>query len=280
MSTIVTRWLALSFATLAANIGLTELHAQAGNEILLVQRFQPNKTYMQQTAQVTKMQVHILKMPKGADAAAADKVNSLVTMNARQEMTTGGRNNRGDIAYTASFEQKMTVKVNGESQKLPGQAADMRFSYRGRLDSLGAVTLDSVLQGPGDLETLKNTVNNLSKNMQLPNKRVKVGNWISQEVPFSMDQFSGKLMMRYHLDSVSGNKAFFTLDQNMDLDMSNGTLTMKGKAKGPGKMTYLIREQMVDFMSSELSMQLRSNIGEMVMVLEGKTELSVSNSMK
>ena len=280
MRTNVTRCFALLAVSLAAMIGLNELYAQSGNEVLLVQRFQPNKTYIQQTAQVTKMQVHILKMPKGADASAAEKVNSLVTMNARQEMTTGDRNSRGDVSYTAAFEQKMAVKVNGELQKLPGQAADMRFSYRGRLDSLGAVTLDSVLQGPGDLQALKATVNNLSKNMQLPNKRVKVGNWISQEVPFNMDQFSGKLLMRYHLDSIAGNKAFFTLDQNMDLDMVNGALAMKGKAKGPGKMTYLIREQMVDSMSIELIMQMRSNIGEMMMDLDGRTELSVNNSMK
>lgn len=280
MRTILTRCIALPVASLAAIIGLNELHAQSGNDVLLVQRFQPNKTYTQQTAQVTKMQVHILKMPKGADAAAPEKVNSLVTMNARQEMTTGDRNSRGEVTYTAGFEQKMSIKVNGEPQKLPGQAADMRFSYRGRLDSLGTVTLDSVLQGPGDLQALRNTVNNLSKNMQLPNKRVKVGNWVSQEVPFNMDQFSGKLMMRYHLDSISGNKAFFTIEQNMDLDMANGGMSMKGKAKGPGKMTYLIREQMVDFMSSELSMQMRSNIGEMAMDLDGRTELSVNNSMK
>jgi hypothetical protein len=256
------------------------LQAQSIGEVLLVQRFQPNKTYIQQTAQVTKMQVHILKMPKGADAAAPEKMNSLVTMNARQEMTTGDRNNRGEVVYTAGFEQKMAIKVNGEPQKLPGQAADMHFSYRGRLDSLGAVTLDSVLQGPGELQALKATINNLSKNMQLPNKRVKVGSWVSQEVPFNMDQFSGKLMMRYHLDSITGNKAYFTLDQNMDLDMVNGALTMKGKAKGPGKMTFLIREQMVDSMSSELTMQMRSNIGEMEMELYGKTELSVNNAMK
>ncbi len=256
------------------------IRAQSTGEVLLVQRYQPNKTYTQQTSQATKMQVHFVKMPEGMAGSTPDKVLTLVTVKGKHVLTTSNRNSNGNLHYTAGLEQRITIKVNDEQQKVPGQADLMSFSYKGHFDSLGSVSLDSVINGADNLQQLKTTINNFTKNMQLPNKMVKVGSSISHEVPFSMDQFSGKLMMRYHLDSIAGNKAYFTLDQNMDIDMKIAQMDMKGKAKGPGKMTFLIQEQMVDFMSSELFMDIKSTIGEMVMDMEGKTELTVNMYMK
>ncbi len=264
--------LCLAFSILA----VAATHAQSKDEILLVNRYQPNKKYVQQTTQRSDMLVRFENAPA---SMPAEPMRTSMLIHGNQELKTEAFTQQGFIPFEASISQKLTLKVNGEQQKTP--ASDFgNFSYRGRFDSTGGITIDTIRAGKDLSEQLRSTINSFSRNMQLPNQKVKVGGKLTQKVPFQMNEFSGELLMKYHLDSIAGNKAFFSIDMDMDMDIPNPQMTLKGNAKGPGKMTYLIAEQIVDYMSNELSMNLKGSMGEMTLLMNGKTESTVRVRME
>ena len=257
-------------------LAVAATHAQSTDEILLVNRYQPNKQYVQQTTQRSDMLVRFENAPA---SMPAETMRTSMLIHGNQELKTEALTQQGFIPFEASISQKLTLKVNGEQQKTP--ASDFgNFSYRGRFDSAGGITIDTIRAGKGLSEQLRSTINSFSRNMQLPNQKVKVGGKLTQKVPFQMNEFSGELLMKYHLDSIVGNKAFFSMDMDMDMDIPNPQMSLKGNAKGPGKMTYLISEQIVDYMSNELSMNLKGSMGEMTLLMNGKTESTVRVRME
>jgi hypothetical protein len=259
-----------------AFFSVNEIQAQSEREVLLVNRYQPNKKYVQQTTQRSDMLVRFENAPV---SMPAETMRTSMLMNGNQELKTESKNPEGFVPFEASISQKLSLKVNGEVQKTP--MSDFgNFSYRGRFDSAGGITVDTIRAGKGLSEQLRSTINSFSRNMQLPNQKVKVGGKLSQKVPFQMNEFSGELLMKYHLDSIVGNKAFFSIDMDMDMDIPNPQMSLKGNAKGPGKLTYLIAEQFVDYMSNELIMSLKGSMGEMTVLMNGKTESTVQVSME
>ncbi|MEN9511338.1 MAG: hypothetical protein RLZZ370_1157 [Bacteroidota bacterium] len=259
-----------------AFLSLNGIQAQSEREVLLVNKYQPNKKYVQQTTQRSDMLVRFENAPA---SMPAESMRTSMLMNGNQELKTEAVNPQGFVPFEASISQKLSLKVNGEPQKTPSSDFG-NFTYRGRFDSAGAITVDTIRAGKGLSEQLRTTINSFSRNMQLPNQKIKVGGKLTQKVPFQMNEFSGELLMKYHLDSIVGNKAFFSIDMNMDMDIPNPQMSLKGNAKGPGKMTYLISEQMVDYMNNELNMSLKGSMGEMTVLMNGKTESTVQVRME
>ncbi len=261
---------------LLAFCSLNGIQAQSEREVLLVNRYQPNKKYVQETNQRSDMLVRFENAPA---SMPAETMRTSMLVNSNQELRTETRTPQGFVPFEASFSQKLSLNVNGESQKTP--TSDLgKFSYRGRFDSTGGITVDTIRAGKELSEQLRSTINSLSRNMQLPNQKVKVGGKLSQKVPFQLNEFSGELLMKYRLDSIIGNKAFFSIDMDMDMDIPNPQMSLKGNAKGPGNLTYLISEQIVDYMSNELSMNLKGSMGEMTVLMTGKTASTVHVRME
>ena len=170
--------------------------------------------------------------------------------------------------------------LNGkESPKAPNPLVGQLIYAKGtkdgkiQVDSISGKSLDNQLKS-----TVSSMIDNLSKEVQFPEKPLNIGETFDQEVPLNMPiagvnmQFTIKIV--YKIVKVENGSAFFDLDESMTLNMSDQndrmSMTASGAGNGGGKLVYSIAQNFATSMSSDLDFKLKMLIQDMTMNVTAK----------
>lgn len=165
--------------------------------------------------------------------------------------------------------------INDEETSSPPNPLIGQSIY-GECTSEGKIQVDSI---PGKAmndqlkSTLASVIDNLSKQVQFPEKPLNIGETFIQEVPLNLPiaglnmKFIVKII--YKLTKVENNFAFFDLDESLLLDMSGQkdsiAMTASGAGKGEGKLVYDISQNFATTISTNLDFEIKMLIENMTM---------------
>ena len=119
------------------------------------------------------------------------------------------------------------MKMNGKEQPLPMHVEGDRKIY-GKLNSEGKLNIDSISGKKltdSLKEVMKQAINNVQRNINFPDKPMKIGDTFTQDIPMNMPIGGNSIKMisrtTYKLIGIESNKAFFDMSIEMLLDMDS-----------------------------------------------------------
>jgi hypothetical protein len=146
----------------------------------------------------------------------------------------------------------VTNKVTLSGKEVPTEPSPLiGHAMYGKITQTGDMHLDSisgVLRDTSLRAELVNVFNNLTSELKLPEKKVKVGDTLFLEIPYSMPigGVNTKFIIKaiYGLVSIKKGLANFDIDQSMQFNMNKADTTASyiGNGRGSGKMVYSIKE--------------------------------------
>ncbi len=140
-----------------------------------------------------------------------------------------------------------------------------------QLDSIVSKDMDNAFK-----ESLLNTVQSTFSQLDLPQKKLKIGESFSQETPFTIPIATASLEMilttTYKLIDIVNKKAFFDISVVYTMKVSVEKYNIKGSGTGQGKMDYdtvnhfptkydLNTEMAFDMTQDAFSLQVKTKSG-------------------
>lgn len=255
----------------------------AQNEVLFKVKFKPNKTYI--TEMVNNIQIDI---NFDIDSAKKKEMESAgmtlpMRMDMLQEMTlstkTGTLAAEKRIPMTMTYDKvDISMIMNGKEMKQPNQFVGMQikgYATEDGIVSIGAIegSLDTATKG-----SLQKMISEVFRNVEFPNKAMKIGDTFTQEVPMEMPA-NGTVLnmltkMTYTLKEIKESQAFFDYTQSvsMNFEIEEGNTTATGS--GTGTMIYDIPSNYVTDSTGDMMMNMNMQVGEMAMKMSVKAKTS------
>ena len=256
----------------------------AQNEVLFQAKFKPNKTYI--TEMVNNMQ---MDMNFDIDSAKKKEIEGKgmklpMHMDILQEMTlstkTGAVAADKRIPMTMTYDKvEISMTMNGKEMKQPNKFVGMQI--KGYATEEGKVSIDAI-EGNPDAATkkaLQKMISEVLRNVEFPNKAMKIGDSFTQEVPMEMPMNGTTLNMltnmTYTLKEIKESQAFFDYTQSLSMNfkMEKGNTTATGS--GRGTMIYDIPANYITDSTSDMIMDMKMQMGEMAMKMNLKAKTSV-----
>lgn len=257
----------------------------AQNEVLFQVKFKPNKTYITEMVNNTQMD-----MDFDIDSAKKKEMEGTgmklpMHMDILQEMTlstkTGAVAADKRIPMTMTYDKvEISMTMNGKEMKQPNKFVGMQV--KGYATEEGKVSID-VIEGNPDTatkEALQKMISEVLRNVEFPNKAMKIGDTFTQEVPMEMPMNGTTLNMltnmTYTLKEVKESQAFFDYTQSfsMNFEIEKGNTTATGS--GRGTIIYDMPANYITDSTGDMIMDMNMQVGGMAM----KTSLKVKTSVK
>lgn len=256
----------------------------AQNEVLFQVKFKPNKTYI--TEMVNDMQIDMdfdIDSTKKREMEGAGMLLPM-HMDILQEMTLSTKS--GAVAADKRIPMTMTydkvevsMTMNGNEMKQPNNFVGMEV--KGYATEEGMVIID-VIEGNLDAaakEALQKMISEVLRNVEFPNKAMKIGDSFTQEVPMEMPMNGTTLNMltnvTYTLKEVKESQAFFdytqSLSMNFGIEKGNTTATGLGR----GTMIYDMPANYITDSTGDMIMDMNMQMGEMALKMIVKAKTSV-----
>src|SRR5690606_7875317 len=251
----------------------------AQNEVLFQVKYKPNKTYI--TEMVSNMQ-----MDMNVDSAKKKQTESTgmkppMHVNMLQEMTlstnTGAVAPDKRIPLTMTYDKlDVTMTMNGKEMKQPNKFVGMQI--KGYASEEGKVNIDAI-EGNSDTATkaaLQKMISEVLRNVEFPNKAMRIGDTFTQEVPMEMPMNGTTLNMltnlTYTLKEVKESQAFFDYTQSLSLnfEVANGNTTATGS--GSGTMIYDMPANYITGSTGDMIMDINMQMGVMLMKMKLKAK--------
>jgi len=251
----------------------------AQNEVLFQVKYKPNKTY------ITEM-VNNMQMDMNVDSAKKKQTESTgmkppMHVNMLQEMTlstkTGAVAPDKRIPLTMTYDKlDVSMTMNGKEMKQPNKFVGMQI--KGYASEEGKVNIDAI-EGNSDTATkaaLQKMISEVLRNVEFPNKAMRIGDTFTQEVPMEMPMNGTTLNMltnlTYTLKEVKESQAFFDYTQSLSLnfEVANGNTTATGS--GSGTMIYDMPANYITGSTGDMIMDINMQMGVMLMKMKLKAK--------
>ena len=253
----------------------------AQQQVLFKIKFSPNKTYTMEMTNDMKME---MDLPDSAmrSSVMAKGMKLPMHLDMLQEMSittrTGAGAADGRIPVTISYDKVGTsVKMEGKEMKKPDNLAGMKI--KGHVAKDGKLSVDEIEGNiaPEMKKSIENTVSQMLKSVNFPDKAMKIGDTFSQEMPMVIPTAAGTMSLvvkaNYVLKEIKAKQAFFdyTQDISMDFKVDQGKSTASGS--GAGRMIYDIPTNYITETTGDMKLDMTVAVGEMVMKINanGKT---------
>ncbi|MDG1571078.1 hypothetical protein OZ410_02030 [Robiginitalea sp. M366] len=242
-----------------------------------------------ETEVVGRMDLHMPDSLASAMGSAADGFPMEMEMRNTipYTLTTGAAGPEGYFSWIMAYGNiRSESKMNGQEIQQPENplTGEMLYGRYGPdrsfvLDSVGGKGFDPAIEG-----MLKGVMENIQRYMQLPEHPVAVGDSFPMEIPMTipmagMNPMEAQITILYTLDAVEGDRAFFTLDQSVTMDMQNEQMEMHVEGQGGGSGIFRISEGFWEEVKGDLPMAFEIALpGEMIITSQMDTRSVVRTS--
>lgn len=234
--------------------------------------FKENKTY--KTTSVNDMEgtIEIMGSEENMEylrnAGMGGEMKMVQQTEAVMSMTTGSKNNDGDIPLEMVYEKmNSNGTMNGNALPVtPNPFSDLKIA--GKYNSEGKMVVDSIYGGAAN-EQLKNalmgTFEQLQSKIMFPEHELAVGDTFENEVPISIPMGNMKPMeilvkSKHTLARINGELAIFDVFSNIKLKNDDNSIQMSAEGEGPGKITFNIKDNYLVKYEAEVPMKLTINL--------------------
>lgn len=234
--------------------------------------FKENKTYITTSVNDMEGTIEIMGSEENMEylrnAGMGGEMKMVQQTEAVMSMTTGSKNNDGDIPLEMVYEKmNSNGTMNGNALPVtPNPFSDLKIV--GKYNSEGKMVVDSIYGGAAN-EQLKNalmgTFEQLQSKIMFPEHELAVGDTFENEVPISIPMGNMKPMeilvkSKHTLARINGELAIFDVFSNIKLKNDDNSIQMSAEGEGPGKITFNIKDNYLVKYEAEVPMKLTINL--------------------
>jgi hypothetical protein len=281
-------------AILLSAFCLLFVYAEGQRAILLKIKYLPDRTYESTVSMTSNIEMNIENLSKEDSDKLKEKgltMPIIATTSTLSDLSviTGKVNDRSVFPMIFKY-NNVTNKVTLSGKEMPTEQSPLigRAIY-GTATEAGEMHLDSISGALRDTSLraeLVNVFNNLTSELKLPEKTVKVGDTLFLEIPFNMPiggvdtKFTVKAT--YRLVSIKKGMANFDIDQHVQFKMNNANTASAfiGNGSGSGKMVYSIKENFFKSIDRDISFDYQMKYKGKTMKGEAKINSSYFFSVK
>jgi hypothetical protein len=276
------KYLFVTFLILSASF------AKAQDGIMFKIKFSPNHTYQISTNISGTFNTDLSGNKELVDKLSAQGITQPLVANVqfgnKTTATTGAlsADNSFPITMVKDANPTVNVSINGKQIPIPvPKAAEMKFygqvSADGKLslDSLGGKKLDDSAAAP-----FKKMMNSMMGAINFPEHALKIGESFTQSVPFNLP-IGGKgmamsLKKTYKLISISGDNAFFDIEESIDMQLDLKGVNVSLTGNGIGKMIYSIKDSYPSSSNGDIKMFITVKSDKFNAVATAKMSTSIT----
>lgn len=243
------------------------MHAKGQRSVLFKIKYLPNHTYQANVSMTSNMEMNIENLSKEDSNKLVEKGVTLplvLNTSTLSDLTisTGTLDAQNTFPIIFRFNDvKKTGTLNGK--EMPGGStaisghsiyATSTLTNDLQLDSMSVPRKDTSLRK--DLESMFNA---MVKQLHFPEKTIKVGDTVTQEIPLNMTMNGTDVAItitaKYKLISIKKGFANFDIDQSSQLELNNNehSRTLTGKGGGHGEMVYDTKRNFPKTISRDMS---------------------------
>ncbi len=240
--------------------------AEGQRPILFKIKYLPNRTYESTVSMTSNIEMNI-DLNKEETDKLKEKGITMPMMASTSTISdlsivTGKVNDNGVFPIIFKY-NNVTNKVTLSGKEVPAEQSPLiGHAMYGTATEAGDMQLDSISGALKDTSLraeLVNVFNNLTSELKLPEKTVKVGDTLFLEIPFNMPigGIDTKFIVKatYRLVSIRKGIANFDIDQHVQFNMNSADTTSAfiGNGSGSGKMAYSIKESFFKSIDRDIS---------------------------
>ena len=245
--------------------------ANAQKGIIFKMKYLPNRSYNA----ITNMAMKVTLNLSGDNNLAASinpgggPVNLDMTMNMDGTIKTGAKGADNTFPITIGYKMgQMNMTMNGKKTDVPLPALTSKMTpIYGHVDESGKLRADSI-GGTAIKDTSEKSItammNAIQSAVKFPDKPLKVGDTFTQEMPFNLPISGIGMAMNakviYKLVSINAGKAYFDVEQTMDIKIpiKGDDLVITGA--GNGKMVYSIKDSFPTDYKTDLMLKAKGKV--------------------
>lgn len=196
-------------------------------------------------------------------------ITSESTSNSTTIITTQKSSKNGEIPATFKYgEITAFTTTNGETKREDNPYTGAIII--GRYDLNNKFNVEQV-KGENLTEQMKNTLITTLESVQqaidFPDKPMKVGDTFHSDVPMSIpiegfNAINMKIKTDYFLKEIVKNTAFFEIEQEIVMDMSQEEISILANGSGSGTAEYNIEQSYLTKYNSTLPMEMSIDMGD------------------
>lgn len=261
--------------------------AKAQKEVLFKIRYMPDQHY----AMLMKMTMN-MDMNMSGDSATMKQIKAsgqTFPMLMVMESTTNGDIKTGRLTSGNKIPYTMTLKAAPAKMTMNGQTMDVptpatNETLFGNYTPDGKMSIDSIAGKKTDdllKTTMSKLVENITANIQFPEKPMKIGDTFTQSIPMDMPMagMAYKINCKaiYKLVSIANNKANFDMRYDISSDVAAGQgMAIKMAGDGDGNFIYDIPANYATSMLSNMNVKYSMTMPQApTMKMDGKMTMKM-----
>jgi len=193
-------------------------------------------------------------------------INLHFTMRMKGDMKTGRKNADGTFALSMKYNfEDLSGDINGKSFPIPMDKLNKGVKMYGHVDGSGTLRADSI--GGGKLNdtsaaNVSKMMDAFQKSIKFPDHPLTVGDTFIQNMPLNIPVGNMNIDSKvvYKLVSIADGKAYFDIQQtmNMSIPIQGDAITLSGA--GTGKMVYSIKDSFATAYSTDMNLKFAGQI--------------------
>jgi len=231
---------------------LVAYQAEAQKGIIFKIKYLPSHTYVGDVTMDIKCNVNLSGDQQILDQLSSQGMTQPLSLNLAMKMgagiKTGSPGPNHIFPLTMNYKlDSMNVSLNGKSFPIPAIPNSNAIIY-GHVGTDGKLSADSI--GGGNLkdtskQKITEMMNVFQNKIKFPDHPMHVGETFVQDMPFNLPGIGDKMAISakatYKLVNITGGKAYFDVEQNMNLSIpiKGESITLTGT--GGGKLVYDIK---------------------------------------
>ena len=262
--------------------------AMAQQGILFKIKYQPSHTYQNTFHVEVKPVVTVTGSQEILEKLSAMGIGQPV--NADLTLDISGQTKSGYAASDGSFPivfnymvDSINAKVNGKNFPSPPNKTNSKKVYA-HINPDGQLKIDSAngkKMNDSTEKKMRQMMDMVQHQIKFPDKPLKPGDTFTQGMPFTipmkgMGDSKIDISVTYKLISIAGDKAYFDMVENININAQIKKATTSITGTGTGKMVYSVKDNFPISSSSVLNMKISAAMG--TTTINGTTAVNVSQA--
>jgi len=206
---------------------------------------------------VSKLQQQGISLPVSVNLA----------LKIKGDMRTGSKSAEGIFPLSMKYNvDELSGDLNGKSFPIPMDKLKTGVQMYGHIEPGGTVKADSIAGqklNDASAQNFSKMMDLVQKNIKFPDHPIKVGESFTQDVPLNIP-VTGNMHMDskvvYTLVNIADGKAYFDIQQTMDMriPIQGDAISLSGS--GAGKMVYSIKDNFATAYSADMDIKFTGQI--------------------
>jgi len=252
---------------------LIVIKAEAQQEVTVKIKYEPGRTYDALLSLNLNCSINA-----SGDSDMIKKITSK-GLTLPLSLTLGGKigfqGKTGALAADNSFPFSMNFKINSADLALNGNSIpipkklDTTITMFGKIMADGRMIADSV---PGmkmkdsSAQSLSKSLNMIQNRIKFPDRPMHIGDTITRDLPFPMKMtgISATIRTIYKLVNIADGKAYFDVNNFIDIKANIKTIVVSITGSGTGKVVYSIKDNFITEYSNSAKIKLNGQVNKLV----------------